>query len=228
MSIEPMEQGKDYNFQQFLDGGAKQFVKDFVIADVAAMNNALLDMETSGASALPFLSEEGCKFLVGEMQKLEFRAARDWVGEGKKAVRQDFSIALNFDQHTGLDYYAAAFEEMINEALVSIVPTPCALPLRFNDRAAQIYEVGSEGISPHRDLVAFEGVVAILTLQGEADFFVAKDRLKSDPKLLKAQQGVVILMRGMNYAGNAERPYHYVENIRSRRLSFGLRFNARL
>ncbi|WP_420546701.1 hypothetical protein [Curvivirga sp.] len=190
------------------------------------MLNALRDVEEKGAGALTVLDEEGFALLLEEARKLSFRTCLNTVGAGEKAVTQDFKISLNFPDETRLDEFAAAFERQLNEAFAELSECPVRLPYHFNDRAMLIYEAGSTGISPHKDHKCFEGVVAILTLTGSADFYICDDRDKRNSILLPARSGVMIMMRGANYLG-MDRPFHYVENITEERYGFGLRFNAK-
>lgn len=202
------------------------FDREYLLSNPEGMAKALEDLPTQGAVSISLLNENACNILLQEAEKLEFRRCRDVIGDGEKAVTQDFSISLNFSKKSRLDEFAAAFERQLNKAFEIINPQPFPTPFHFNDRAMLIYEKDSTGISPHRDLVCFHGVVAILTLVGEADFYICDDRHKTNSRHFKASQGEMIIMRGVNYAGMDDRPFHYVENVNSRRVGFGLRYNA--
>lgn len=205
-----------------------EFDTGLLISTPEKLANAMAGLPGMGAVALPVLGVEGCELLLKSVEQLDFRACKPIVGKGDDAVSQDFSISLNFPDEVIIDNFSSAFERQINKAFELMAPQPEPTPYHFNDRAALVYEADSTGISPHRDLVCFEGIIAILTLKGQADFCVCADRNKLDSIRLSAEPGVMIIMRGNHYAGIAERPFHYVENVRSQRIGLGLRYNAKL
>ena len=198
----------------------------YILSTPESLAATLNDLPAHGAVSISVLDGAACEGLLQEAEQLDFRRCQDVIGDGVKAVTQDFSISLNFSGESKLDEFAAAFERQLNQAFELIDPQPFPTPFHFNDRAMLIYEEDSTGISPHRDLVCFHGVVAILTLAGEADFYICDDRHKINSRHFKASQGEMIIMRGVNYDGLDTRPFHYVDNVSSRRVGFGLRYNA--
>lgn len=202
------------------------FDQGLLVSDHAQMRQALKDVEVKGAGALQVLDDEGCAILLEEARRLSYRECANIIGQGEKAVTQDFKISLNFPDETKLDEFSASFERQLNAGFAALSESPVDLPFHFNDRAMVIYEEGSTGISPHKDHLCFEGVVAILTLTGQADFYICNDRNKNNSIHFAAKAGVMIMMRGANYLG-LERPFHYVENVTAQRYGFGLRYNAK-
>ncbi|WP_085908645.1 hypothetical protein [Kiloniella majae] len=184
-------------------------------------------LPTEDAAAFPLVDSEGCKKMLAAVKELSFRASTPVVGPKGKEVEQDFQIAMNFDQPSVLDEYQTALEEQINQAFFLMQPSPYSQPFSFNDKAALIYKEGSKGITPHRDLLCFEAVIAILTLSGEAGFYICDDRERNNARKYTAEPGVMILMRGRNFAGIEERPYHYVEGVSKERVGYGLRYNVK-
>ena len=203
-----------------------RFDRDLILSTTDSMAVAITQMAEDGAAALPMLDERGCDLLLEATEQLHYRACAPVVGTGEKAVTQDFDISLNFRQKTHFDDFSAAFERQVNEALRRLTRCPCQHPLYFNDRVVLRYPQGSGGISPHQDLKRFEGMIAILTLSGQGDFYICTDRKKTNPRLFHAAPGVMILMRGANCGMG--RPFHYVENIEKGRVAFGLRYDAQL
>ncbi|WP_085904406.1 hypothetical protein [Kiloniella majae] len=184
-------------------------------------------LPTEDVAAFPLVDSEGCEKMLAAVKELSFRACTPVVGPKGKEVEQDFQIAMNFDQPSVLDEYQTALEEQINQAFSLMQPSPYPQPFSFNDKAALIYKEGSKGITPHRDLLCFEAVIAILTLSGEAGFYICDDREKNNARRYTAEPGVMILMRGRNFAGIEERPYHYVEGVSKERVGYGLRYNLK-
>ena len=91
---------------------------------------------------------------------------------------------------------------------------------------AQRYAPGARGISPHRDHLRYQGLVAILTLAGQARFLLCKDRAGTDPQVVPIPAGSLLLLRAPGFAGRQDRPYHALEAVTQERLSLGLRYDA--
>ncbi|MCZ4279330.1 hypothetical protein O4H49_00990 [Kiloniella laminariae] len=180
-----------------------------------------------GAVAFPLVDAEGCQKMLMATEGLSFRDGTPVVGSPGNEVTQDFRICMNFNEASALDDYQQSFEKQLNQAFQLMQPQPYPTPFSFNDRAVLHYSKGSTGISPHRDLVFFEAVIAILTLKGGAGFYICDDREKTNARRMNAEAGVMILMRGKNFAGLPDRPYHYVEGITRDRVGYGLRYNVR-
>ena len=219
-----MEPGTEQFYSQRLP--LNRFDRELILSTTDSMAVALAQMAEDGAAALLMLDQRGCDLLLETAEQLNYRACAPVVGTGEKAVAQDFDISLNFRRKTRFDDFSAAFERQMNEALRRLPRCPCQHPLYFNDRVVLRYPQGSRGISPHQDLKRFEGIIAILTLSGRGDFYICADRQKTNSRLLRADPGVMIVMRGANCG--ASRPFHYVENIEQGRVAFGLRYDAQL
>ncbi len=199
----------------------------YLLTTPSSLAQAMKLLPTEGVAAFPLVNHECCQKMLAAVNNLPFRACTPVVGPKGKEVEQDFEIAMNFDQASILDDYQAAFEKQINQAFALMEPSPYALPFSFNDKAALVYKEGSKGITPHRDLLCFEAIIAILTLSGEAGFYICDDREKNNSRRYSAEPGVMILMRGRNFAGLEERPYHYVEGVSKERIGYGLRYNVK-
>ena len=104
---------------------------------------------------------------------------------------------------------------------------PLSPPFQFNDRVLQRYAVGARGISPHRDHIRYQGLVAIVVLSGSGRFYVSPDRSGQDAREIPAPAGHAILMRAPGFAGRRTRPFHGLDRVDRRRLTIGLRYDAR-
>ncbi|MEH6630838.1 MAG: hypothetical protein V7776_08435 [Halopseudomonas aestusnigri] len=193
----------------------------------AFLATAMSRLPHEGAVAFPLVDDTGCEKMLKAIENLTFRKGTPVVGSPGNEVKQDFDICMNFDDKTALDDYQIAFEKQLNSAFEAITPQPYQTPFFFNDTAALRYYEGSKGISPHRDLVFFEAVIAILTLAGEAGFYICDDRDKTNATRLEAKAGVMILMRGKNFAGIEDRPFHFVDGVTKERVGYGLRYNVK-
>ena len=224
--VREMEPGAEQLYSKRMP--VNEFDTRLLLSTTESLIETLEKLPAEGAAALRILDDEGCDILLQEANNLKYRECSPVVGTGDRAVTQDFDIALNFTDSTRLDEFAAAFERQFNAALEAMSPQPYPTPVHFNDRAMLRYPQGSTGISPHQDLKRFEAVVAILTLEGTGDFYICEDRQKTNSQLIRAERGIMILMRGTHYAGIEHRPFHYVENLSKGRVGFGLRYDVKL
>ncbi|MFQ5775593.1 MAG: hypothetical protein ACE5GS_13820 [Kiloniellaceae bacterium] len=193
-------------------------------ADLAA---ALARLEGEDAVSLPLLDRETRRRSAAASARLPFRTARPVIGEGAREVRQDFEVCETIPDRTIFHILANKLEVLIEDALGRLDPRPLARPLRFNDLIVQRYPRGSFGITPHRDHVRYEGLVAILPLSGAARFFVCADRAGREAREVPAPPGSLLLLRAPGFAGRRDRPFHFLRDVTRRRVSLGLRHDVR-
>lgn len=208
-------------------GSGSALPQDPFVASVEELARAILRLDPEGACALPLLSEDARRALLEAARAVPLRRARPVIGEGDRAVRQDFDICMPLPAGGPLHALADALEGRLDEALARLDPAPLARPFALNDRVLQRYPPGSKGISAHRDHVRYRGLVVILQLSGDGDFHVAETRAGRGARLVPARPGSAILMRAPGFAGRNERPFHFLDRIAAERYSFGLRCDAR-
>ena len=175
------------------------------------------------ATALPLLAPAACRSLIAAAADLAFRRAKPVVGEGARAVRQDFDICLAVPEGHRLWHLASAFERLVAAALAGMTAPPLA-DFRVNDIVMQRYPPGARGITPHRDHLRYRGLVAIVQLSGDGRFRVCRDRAGSGARAIPAGPGDAILMRAPGFAGRYDRPFHFLDGITTERYSFGMRW----
>jgi len=98
-------------------------------------------------------------------------------------------------------------------------------PLVFNEFSFRKYPANSTksySISAHRDDEKYINVIVVCILKGEPGFFVCRDKNDIGQEV-PTSIGRPIIMRGNNFAGIKDRPYHYVKSTNSERISFTLR-----
>lgn len=195
-------------------------------ATPAAVASTIERLAEEGAASLPLLDLPARRRLTAATGRLPFRPAVPMVGEGANAVYQQFELCMNFPRTSLFATFAAAFERLIDASLARLPSAPVARPFRFNDLAVQRYERGALGITAHRDHIRYKGLIAVVPLSGAARFFVCADRAGNAAREVPAAPGSLVLMRGPEYAGRRDRPFHFVRDIRRRRLSLGLRYDA--
>lgn len=194
---------------------------------VEACAVALQEVVHNGAGFLPWLDLRQTAAMAEACAGLAYRAARPLVGTAGREVRQDFELTMDIPQAHPLRDLAAALTDLTLAALARMAPNPLPQGLVYNDLIVQRYAAGSAGITPHRDHIRYVGLVALVTLAGDARFFLCDDRAGSNPREFGMAPGGITLMRAPGFAGRDERPFHCVTEICQPRLSLGLRHDTR-
>ncbi len=192
-----------------------------------ALVAALIEVEHAGAAFLPWLDAATTEFFLRSCDDLAYRVARPLVGGAGREVRQDFELTMDIPPGHALRQVASALTELTLAALARLTPNPLPEGLVFNDLIVQRYAAGSAGITPHRDHIRYVGLVALLTLAGDARFFLCDDRAGSAPREFGMAPGGITLMRAPGFPGEPQRPFHCVSGIRQPRVSLGLRHDTR-
>ena len=193
------------------------------VQDLAA---AIARLPGEDAVALPLLGDEARLPLLETARQLPYRPARPLVGEGARLVRQDFELSVTFPDDSPFPRFAAALERLLRRALGRLSPSPLT-EIELNDLIVQRYQPGSAGITPHRDHVRYEGLVALVNLAGRARFCVCSDRSGSGARELEDAPGALLLMRAPGFAGRRDRPFHFLKDVSEERYSLGLRHDVR-
>lgn len=194
-------------------------------ASDAALRDALdrLAEPGRGALSLPFLAPAEIAPLLAEARALPYRRARAVVGEGERAVEQDFDLTERVPAAGAIAGLARALERRLLR-----LQGPWLEPgFTLNDLIAQRYPAGSRGITPHRDHLRYRSLVVLTTLVGAARLFLCADRAGSAPQELDIAPGRLVLMRAPGYAGQPDRPFHLLTAVASERISLGLRHDTR-
>ncbi len=191
-------------------------------ADPAAMAAALDRVAHEDAAVVPLLTPAECQEFIDAGADLAFRSAKPVIGEGERAVYQDFDICLSIPQAHRLWQLTQAVERLIAAAL-GIMAEPPLETLPLNDLVLQRYPPGARGITPHRDHVRYVGLVAIVQLSGDGRFGLCDDRSGAGDRVLDAGPGDGILMRAPGFGGSKQRPFHFLDGITVERYSLGIR-----
>ena len=186
------------------------------------MAAALDQVAREDAAVLPLLAPAKCQRFVDASADLAFRSAKPVIGEGERAVYQDFDICLSIPRPHPLWDIVGAVERLIAAALDTMAEPPLgALPL--NDLVLQRYPPGARGITPHRDHVRYVGLVVIVQMSGDGRFGLCNDRSGAGARVLDAGPGDGILMRAPGFSGAKHRPFHFLDGITVERYSLGMR-----
>ena len=199
-----------------------------LIAAPAEVAGCLARLERDDAAAIGLLSPLGCAELVAASAELTYRDARPVIGEGEKAVRQDFEICMPVPEGSRFHHCRDALEALLARALDQMPVPPLDAAPRLNDLVVQRYPAGSLGITAHRDHLAYRDLVAIVTLAGRARFFVSTDRSGADAREVPIPPGSLLLMRAPGFAGREDRPFHFLNEVAEERVCLGLRRDVRM
>ena len=191
-------------------------------AGPGAMAAALDRVAQEDAAVLPLLQSEDCRPFIESGADLYFRSAKPVIGEGERAVYQDFDICLSIPEPHPLWQLTQAVERLIAASLAAM-PRPPLEALPLNDLVLQRYPPGARGITPHRDHVRYVGLVVIVQLSGDGRFGLCADRSGTGARVLDAGPGDGILMRAPGFGGAKHRPFHFLDGIAVERYSLGMR-----
>ncbi len=188
---------------------------------------ALAAVAAQGHAHLPLLEAEDCRLLLASCDSLPYRIARPLVGPEGRRVRQDFELTMDIPEPHSIRELAAALGDAVTAAAAVIQPNPLPDGIDFNDLIVQRYPKGSLGITPHRDHLRYTGLVILVTLVGNARFYICADRSGRDPVEIPAAPGGAILLAAPGFAGGKERPFHFLDSVTLPRVSLGIRHDTR-
>ena len=196
---------------------------DTLIAGVDDVAAALASLDEHDAVSLPVLSEAFRRALLVEARAMDYRPARQTIGEGDRVVRQEMALSTDFAPAGLFHRLRRDFEDLVVLAAARLARQPFTVPLRFDDMIVQRYRVGALGITPHRDHLSYINLGCLFTIAGEARFCLCADRTGHDAREIDAAPGRVIFLRAPELYGKKNRPFHFVGRIRAERYSLGLR-----
>ena len=197
-----------------------------LMAEEQRLPRAIARLEDEDACALPWIEGATCASLVGALDALPFRKARPVVGEGERAVFQDFDICMKVPADHPIHELRRLTEAALQRALRSLDPPAIATPFVLNDLVVQRYRPGSAGISPHRDHARYVGLVALVLIGGDGIFSVCADRSGAGERAIPAAPGDLILMRAPGLFGRRDRPFHQLKSVTRERTTVGLRHDT--
>ncbi len=198
-----------------------------LIATPAEVARSLARLAEEDAAALDLLSPQCCADLLAASAELSYREARPVIGEGEREVHQDFEICMPVPDGSPFHDCRDALERLLGRALKVMPAPPLTVPPRLNDLVVQRYPAGSRGITAHRDHLCYRDLVAIVTLAGQARFFVSTDRSGDNAREVSIPPGSVLLMRAPGFAGRDDRPFHFLNDVGEERVCLGLRHDVR-
>ena len=182
----------------------------------------LNNLDKYGGVSLPVISENFRKELFSEALTYEYHKQPEVVGKG--LVREEISSSDIFPYGSLFFKLKESFESSFLKGLANLDERNVfEKGLRFNEMSLQHYEKDSIGITPHMDGRSMINLICVFILKGESKFALCDDRSAANPYYLDTTPGNVIIMRGPGFRGSDFRPFHFVTDIASDRIVFGLR-----
>jgi len=208
-----------------IDQNERWRTENFVVTAPELAEN-LRNLSRLNALSTKLLSEDQRLALLSACDDLTYRDATPVVGEGENKVFQDFALCMDFKCESPFRSAANALTLLVQQANAMIAPACLPATFGFNDLIVQRYDENSTGMSPHRDHIRYTHLVALVVLNGKADFSICDDRSGTNSRTIESRPGDVIFMLAPGFADEQIRPLHQVKNIIGPRHSFGLRLDS--
>ena len=183
-------------------------------------------LKSEGGISIPILNHRYCEILLEEVALYGFEGNSEYIRKGTQSeVRQQLSVVRD-PYPKGLfsalrDDFVSAWSCALRVA--TEIPFPFDRPLSFNDLSLQKYEAGSIGITPHVDGKNMRNLICVFCLSGKARFVLCDDRAGTNPRELSTKPGNVILLRAPGFLGSEDQQFHFVTDVSSERIIFGMR-----
>lgn len=177
-----------------------------------------------GAVIIPSaLSSDTVRELVLLAELETWQKAESVVGTSE--VEQDYSVVEAFHRESLFRLLAERTAAWVN-SWGSL--TGDWTWLHFNEMRLQRYDANSRGITPHRDGLRYRQIIALYVLEGGGRFGLCDDRTKAkepvNARALQMSAGDLVLMRAAGFLGEDIQPMHFVDSVKTRRITFGLRY----
>lgn len=197
---------------------ARLDLRDFDLEGVMA------ELVNYGAVSMPLLPESRRNSLLTDALTKEYVEREKYIKTS--GVRQELSGCDDFRSDDTFSLLREDFTELLQlkfslsgYRLVEFF----SQPPNFTELSLQKYQAGSIGITPHRDGLSCADLVVIFLLGGDGKFATCDDRAGNNPRYVDTTPGNAILMRAPGFMGSSHRPFHFVSDITSERITFGLR-----
>lgn len=180
-------------------------------------------LDEVGATSVRILEDRLRNRLIAEADTYAFTEQPKIAASGK--VVQQLSSFDQFPPHSSFGLLARSFQDILMRKFTTLRAEeyPFQGPLNLNDMVLQRYKPGPIGISPHVDGKSRINVVCCFFLEGIGRFCVCEDRSGSNPVEIPSPPGNVLLMCAPGFRRCVQGPFHFVSDIQTPRLTFGLR-----
>ncbi|MBO68267.1 MAG: hypothetical protein CL398_08130 [Acidiferrobacteraceae bacterium] len=189
------------------------------------LDESIKQLSLQKSIAIPCLDEKERLSFIAAADSLNYRPAKSITGSPNAPVYQDFELCYDLPP-TNIFWNLACFLESYVRRTLKNLDIVRHSNFRFNDLIVQRYLPGCAGITPHRDHLKYEILVAIIVLSGDGNFIVCDDRAGAGSEIIKALPGDLLLMLAPGLPSSEIRPFHYVSGISKTRRTVGLRYDS--
>lgn len=194
--------------------------------NVRVLTDHMREVASANATRIPqYLRNEVREAMLIELSTLALQTAEAETGPYR--ITQDYQFKNSFEPGSLFVSIASALSQQLNTACAGTSSPHLSTPLQFNDLVVQRYHTTNQGIGVHRDGARYHGLVALLVLEGEGEFFLCDDREGNNPRAIENRAGDLLLLRAPGFAGADIQPFHYVGKVPQSRTSFALRHDSR-
>ncbi len=169
-------------------------------------------LEKEGGVSFPLIGEDYRNELLAEAERYTYVKQEEIVGPNK--VREQLSSCKHIPAKSVFYHFAKDFQETFLHKLIK---------LNLSELSLQLYEQGSLGITPHRDWSDQINMICNVMLVGEAKVALCDDREGRNPRYLDTTPGNMTILRAPGFLNSDIRPFHFVKDVTSRRIVFGMR-----
>jgi hypothetical protein len=199
-------------------------MSDLAVVDIGVLFD---EVAAVGAASTVLLSEERRLELLKEARSYSYVQEQEVVGTGTRTVRQQLGTLEGFPAASGFIALKESVQQLFERRLAELTAYPFESSLVLDRAVLQRYPEGSLGITAHRDNLRYINLICIVVIGGRGRFFVCADRSGRDSREIRADPGMIILMRAPGFMGSSHRPFHYVTQVEGERFTFGLRQTRR-
>lgn len=200
--------------------------ESFQVEDVAEcerLGRAFVELGRDGCAHLEgFLSTEWCEALADEIRRTELTKRPEQFQWAEQRLLSR-TVSAPFDGYPSTAAIAEMLRKNVRELMPDVEGAESYGPTEANFHE---YPPGEIGITPHRDEADSRFMVAVLTVEGAADFLVYEDHqiprhdlgtvieMRQSAPVIEQWSltaGSLILLRAPGFDGNADgRPMHEV------------------
>jgi len=189
------------------------------------LHNSIKELPSEKSTAIQCLGEKERLSFIAAADLLNYRSAKSITGSTNAPVYQDFELCYDLPPKNIFWDLACFLESHVRRVLKDLGMIRNN-NFRFNDLIVQRYPPGCAGITPHRDHLKYQILVAIIVLSGDGNFIVCDDRAGKESQVIPARPGDLLLMLAPGLSSSEMRPFHYVSGISKTRRTVGLRYDS--
>jgi hypothetical protein len=142
---------------------------------------------------------------------------------GPRNVRQDYEFVCAPGKVSILNMLRMDWNQVFADCLLGCSDNPIPAGFHFDTQDVHHYGATDVGIDWHRDGPQYRQVTALIVLEGDGDFMVARDHEGLGAQRIEAVPGDMILLAMSGFAGQKELLYHGIFRVTTTRTTMMFR-----